>query len=88
MKEYWGPKEFINNKNFLFDIFEDFEEADNFADEVIKNTAFCPCCGRPARFTQRLIDGFPAKEGPIEFIGDTESYEPRCRNCYVPPYKA
>lgn len=58
------------------------------ADEVIKNTAFCPCCGRPARFTQRLIDGFPAKEGPIELIGDTESYEPRCRNCYVPPYKA
>ena len=36
LKEYWGPEEFINNKNFLFDIFEDFEEADNFADEVIK----------------------------------------------------
>lgn len=57
------------------------------ADEVIKKTAFCPCCGRPARFTQRLVDGFPAKEGPIELIGDTDSYEPRCRNCYVPPFK-
>lgn len=58
------------------------------ADEVIKNTAYCPCCGRPARFTQRLVDGFPAKEGPIELVGDIEKYEPRCRNCYVPPYKA
>lgn len=58
------------------------------ADEVIKKTAYCPCCGRPARFTQRLVDGYPAKDGPIELIGDTESYEPRCHNCYVPPYKA
>jgi len=36
LKEYWGPEEFINNENFLFDIFEDFEKADNFAYEVIK----------------------------------------------------
>lgn len=57
------------------------------ADEVIKKTAFCPCCGRPARFTQRLVDGLPAREGPIELIGDVERYEPRCRSCYVPPYR-
>ncbi|MEQ8156866.1 MAG: hypothetical protein ABRQ25_18650 [Clostridiaceae bacterium] len=36
LKEYWGPEEFIIDKDFLFDIFEDFEKADKFAYEVIK----------------------------------------------------
>jgi len=58
------------------------------ADEIVSLTAYCSCCGRPAIFTQRLIDGKPAKEGPIELIGDTEAYEPRCRLCFVPPEKA
>jgi thymidine kinase len=58
------------------------------ADEIVNLTAYCSCCGRPAIFTQRLIDGKPVKDGPVELIGDVESYEPRCRLCFVPPEKA
>lgn len=58
------------------------------ADEVITLTAHCSCCGRPAIFTQRLINGHPVKDGPVELVGDTEAYEPRCRLCFVPPEKA
>lgn len=58
------------------------------ADEIVNLTAYCACCGRPAIFTQRLVNGKPAKEGPVELIGDTEAYEPRCRLCFVPPEKA
>lgn len=58
------------------------------ADKVIKKTAYCACCGRPAQFTQRLINGLPAEDGPIELIGDTEQYEPRCRLHFIPPHKA
>ena len=55
-----------------------------FSDEIITKSAFCKCCGRPAMYTQRLIDGKPdtGLEGELVLIGDTESYEPRCRLCY------
>ncbi|MEG1849823.1 MAG: thymidine kinase, partial [Oscillospiraceae bacterium] len=57
-----------------------------FSDEVEVKAAFCACCGRPAMYTQRLIGGVPVTslENPEEIvlIGDTESYEPRCRLCY------
>lgn len=58
------------------------------ADELVLLTVMCACCGRPAIFTQRLINGKPAKQGPVELVGDTEVYEPRCRLCFVPPEKA
>jgi len=59
------------------------------ADEIVKLTAFCATCGDPgATFTQRTINGQPAAIGPLILIGDTESYEPRCRFCYVPPHLA
>ncbi|QUH21953.1 thymidine kinase [Alkaliphilus sp. B6464] len=57
------------------------------SDKIVKKTAYCACCGRPAQFTQRLVDALPAEDGPIELIGDKESYEPRCRSCFVPPHK-
>lgn len=58
------------------------------ADEPVKLTAFCSCCGSPmGTHSQRLTNGKPAKLGAIVLIGDTESYEPRCRNCFVPPHK-
>lgn len=34
--EYWGPEEFLNNEDFLFDIHEEPERADNFANEIIR----------------------------------------------------
>lgn len=59
------------------------------ADEIVKLTSFCAVCGDPeATFTQRIINGQPATLGPVILIGNTESYEPRCRRCFVPPHKA
>lgn len=59
------------------------------ADEVVKLFAFCACCGSSnGTHTQRILNGQPAKPGPIIVIGDTENYEPRCRTCFVPPTKA
>ena len=59
------------------------------ADDVKKLTAFCAVCGRSdASFTQRIINKQPATLGPIVLIGDSEAYEPRCRNCFIPPHRA
>lgn len=53
------------------------------ADEVDKKHAICVVCGEDANFTQRLIDGEPAKRGdPIILVGGEECYEARCRGCY------
>ncbi len=59
------------------------------ADEIIKLHAYCAVCGSgEAAFTQRVVNGKPAALGPVFLIGDKESYEPRCRRCFVPPHKA
>jgi thymidine kinase len=55
------------------------------ADEVMKLQAVCVVCGAPATRTQRLCDGKPATSGPEVLIGGKESYEARCRACFVPP---
>lgn len=54
------------------------------ADRLDKLTAVCNKCGADdASFTQRLIDGKPAKfDGPTILVGGTESYEARCRDCF------
>lgn len=53
------------------------------ADEVVKKRAICVSCGEEANFTQRLIDGEPARRGdPIILVGGEECYEARCRSCY------
>lgn len=57
------------------------------ADEVIVKKAYCKCCGRPAMYTQRVIDGQPVTarnlDSELVLIGDQESYEARCRLCFV-----
>jgi len=54
------------------------------ADEVIKRRAICVVCGDDANFTQRLIDGRPARyDDPTILVGGAECYEPRCRRCYA-----
>ncbi len=55
-----------------------------FSDEILTKNAFCKCCGRPAMYTQRLVNGQPVDtaSGELVIIGDTESYEPRCRLCH------
>ncbi len=54
------------------------------ADEVSKLRAICMSCGDEANFSQRLINGSPAKyDDPTILVGGEECYEPRCRRCYI-----
>lgn len=54
------------------------------ADKVTKLQAICTECGHDAHFTQRLVDGNPARfDDPIILIGAQEAYQARCRGCYV-----
>ena len=53
------------------------------ADEVVKSRAICVVCGDEANFTQRLINGLPARfDDPTILVGGSECYEARCRGCY------
>lgn len=54
------------------------------ADEVVKLKAICMRCGADAHFTQRLVDGRPAKHNdPLILVGAQESYQARCRSCHT-----
>ncbi len=58
------------------------------AERVDKLHAICVACGASASRTQRLIDGRPARfDDPVIFVGGSESYEARCRNCHEVPGK-
>ena len=55
------------------------------AEVVDKLQAICVVCGDPACRNQRLLDGKPARyESPTIMVGGRESYEARCRACFVP----
>jgi thymidine kinase len=49
------------------------------AEYVDKVHAVCMRCGAPAHYSQRIAGG-----GEQLQVGDTESYEARCRRCYEP----
>jgi thymidine kinase len=49
------------------------------AEYVDKMHAVCVRCGAPAHYSQRISGG-----GEQVQVGDTDSYEARCRRCYVP----
>ncbi len=72
------------NKNHLGMPFKTSQEIIARADQVYTLNAVCAKCGEDATFTQRIMNG---KEmfGETIKIGGMESYEPRCRNCYVQP---
>ncbi len=54
------------------------------ADSVTKLKAICIYCGNDAHFTQRLVNGKPAKyNDPIIVVGAEEHYQARCRNCHI-----
>jgi thymidine kinase len=53
------------------------------ADNVIKLRAICKVCGEDASRTQRLLGGIPAVDGSVVQVGGEESYEARCRRCFV-----
>ncbi len=53
------------------------------ADHVTKLKAICVQCCEDAHFSQRLINGKPAKYGdPTVMVGAQECYEARCRSCF------
>ncbi|OPJ60484.1 thymidine kinase [Clostridium oryzae] len=58
------------------------------ADEVQHMYPVCSKCKkRRAIFSQRLSNGKPVtKKGQTIYEGDKESYEPRCRVCFKPPF--
>lgn len=47
------------------------------ADYITKLHAICVCCGAIANFSYRKTEGIQKI-----LLGETESYEPRCRTCY------
>ena len=54
------------------------------ADEVLKLKAICVKCGNDAHYTQRLINGKPARyDDPVILVGAQDFYEARCRDCFV-----
>ncbi len=54
------------------------------ADEITKLQAICTKCGCDAHFTQRLVNGKPAKfNDPIILVGAQETYQASCRGCYT-----
>ncbi|MBU1007899.1 thymidine kinase [Candidatus Dependentiae bacterium] len=54
------------------------------ADSVLKLKAICVKCGQDAHHSQRIINGKPADyDDPIILVGAQESYEARCRSCFV-----
>lgn len=54
------------------------------ADKVTKLSAVCITCGQDAYFSQRLVNGKPAKyDDPLIKVGADEAYQARCRGCYI-----
>ncbi len=55
----------------------------SMADKATKLKAICVKCGNDAHFTQRIVNGKPAKYGdPIILVGAEECYQARCRDCH------
>ena len=75
------------NKNHTGTPFKTSMEIIARADQVYSLTAVCAKCGEDATFTQRVMNGKEVFGEQIK-VGGIESYEPRCRKCFVYPEKA
>lgn len=54
------------------------------ADTVTKLSAICVVCGNDAYFSQRIVDGKPARaDDALIKVGAQESYQARCRDCFI-----
>lgn len=53
------------------------------SDELHKLSAVCMACGADAHWNQRIVDGTEITHGDRVQVGGLETYEPRCRGCFV-----
>jgi len=67
------------DQDFLGRPFPPMPELMAIAEEVTKVRAVCTVCGGPASRSQRLIS-----ESTTVLVGGADSYEARCRACFVP----
>lgn len=67
------------DQDYLGRPFEPIPQLMAIAEFVTKLHAICVVCGAPANHSQRLAGG---TEQVV--VGATESYEPRCRDCFDP----
>ena len=72
----------ILNKDHTAKPFNNTLEILALADSIHSLTSICPKCGDEATFTQRISNGKEVFGNQIQ-VGGTESYEPRCRRCFV-----
>ncbi|AEM69016.1 thymidine kinase [Mycoplasma putrefaciens] len=76
------------DKDFRSKPFKNVDKLLALAEFVTKLRARCHICGNFANRSQRIVDGEPAKwDSPLILVDGTESYEARCRSCYVLPKK-
>lgn len=90
-----GKKVVANGLNMTFEgiSFETTRRIMGIADQIEIFHAVCMCCGSDAIYSQKLINGLPAKGGSSVDIEDVSgksdtTYEARCVNCFVPPERA
>lgn len=65
------------DQDYLGKPFEPIPQVMAIAEYVTKLHAICVVCGAPANHSQRLVGG-----SDRVLLGATESYEPRCRECF------
>jgi thymidine kinase len=53
------------------------------ADHITKVHAICMRCGSIAQFSHRF-----SEKNEVVMLGEKESYEPLCRNCYIEATKS
>lgn len=76
------------DKNFRGEPFGPMQILKQEAEDVISLHAYCSECGKPASFTQRLVNGKPANyDDPVVVVGASELYEARCRKHHEVPGK-
>jgi len=73
------------NRSHLGEPFGSAPEIIARADYAHMLTAVCSRCGSEATFTQRIDSNGKEVFGKLIEVGGKESYEPRCRRCFVKP---
>jgi thymidine kinase len=68
------------DQDFRGEPFEPIPQLLAVAEYITKTHAICAVCGNPANYTYRKTE-----EKAKVMVGAAETYEARCRNCFIPP---